>query len=158
MQAEELARLLVFSGLRTEQLARLVPLLQWVHFSAGIRVFAAGDLAHQLYIVKSGAVSIHYHPYDGGCIEVATVQSPGAFGWSAVLQRAYYTSSATCQTEVVALALHTDDLHQIMAADVELSDRLLENFGQLAANRLEGLGRQVIQRLQSQAVDSEPER
>ncbi len=149
-QAEELARLPVFSGLRTDQLARLVPLLQWARFPAGTRVFAAGDPAHQLYIMTAGEVSIRYHPYDGGCIEVATVRPPAAFGWSAVLQRAYYTSSANCRTEVEALALHTDDLHQVMSADVVLGDRLLENFGQLAANRLEGLGRQLIQLLQSE--------
>lgn len=153
MQAEELARLAVFSGLRTDQLERLAPLLQLAHFAGGETVFAAGNPADRLYIVISGQVSIRYHPDDGGYIDVATVGPEGAFGWSAVLQRAHYMSSAICRTDVEALAIHTDYLHRVRSANVAMGDRLLENLGQLAANRVEGLGRQVIRLLQSDDCD-----
>lgn len=153
MQAEELARLPVFSGLRTNQLERLAPLFQLEHFAAGETVFAAGEAADRLFIVTSGEVSIRYHPYDGGYIDVANVGPEGAFGWSAILQRAFYTSSAVCRTDVEALAIHTDDLHRVRSANVAMGDRLLENLGRLAANRVEGLGRQVIRLLQSDDCD-----
>jgi CRP-like cAMP-binding protein len=149
MQTEELARLSVFSGLQADQLARVCPLLRWLRFGAGQTVFAAGDPANRFYVVISGEISIRYHPYDGGCVEVATVRSDGAFGWSAILKRAQYTATAVCRTDVEALAIHTNDLHRVMSADVALGDRLLENLGQIAANRAEGLGRQVIRLLQS---------
>jgi CRP-like cAMP-binding protein len=139
----------VFSGLRTDQLARVRPFLRWLHFGAGQTVFAAGDPANRLYVVVCGEVSIRYHPYDGGCVEVATVRQDGAFGWSAILKRDQYTATAVCRTDVEALAIHTDNLQCVLAADVAMGDRLLENLGQLAANRAEGLGRHVIRLLQS---------
>ena len=151
MEADTLIGLPVFAGLRLEQLQRLAPLLGPVHFAAGETVFAAGLPARRLYIILSGEVGLYYRPYDGTEMEIGTARAKDAIGWSAVLRRAVCTSTAICRTDVEALAIVAEELRRIMCADEELGTRLMENIGQLAANRIEGLGQQVIRMLHTSA-------
>ncbi len=149
MQAQALMRLPVFSGLRIDQLQRLAPCLRPVQYAAGDTVFAAGEPARQLFILLAGEIAIHFHPYDGTDIEIATARADDAVGWSAVLRHAACTSTAICKTDVQALAIQAADLRRLMAADADLGTRLIENISQVAANRIESLGREVIRRLQT---------
>ena len=98
--------------------------------------------------MRSGVVVIRFHPYDGGSLDIATIEPGGAFGWSAVFRRTSYTSTAVCRTEVVALTIQADDLHRVMVDDPEFARVLLEHTGHLAGSRFDSLGRQVIRRLQ----------
>ena len=144
METEALSLFPMFSGLQPDEVARLAPLFQLVRFSAGQTIFAAGDEAARLYVLKGGEVAIRYHPYDGSSLDIATVRPQDAFGWSAALMRASYTSSAVCRTDVQALAIRARDLHRVMAEDPELGQSLLERVAQLAASRLDSLGKQAI--------------
>ncbi len=151
MPTEALASLPLFAGLGANQLARLGELFELVAYPAGSEIFVAGDRASRLYIVRSGEVLIRYQPYDGGSLDIATIQPGGAFGWSAALKRSYYTSSALARTEVQVLTIDAHDLHQIMAEDPEIGSVLLERAALIAGSRLDSLGRQVIELLQPQA-------
>jgi CRP/FNR family transcriptional regulator len=151
MEATELATLPLFAGLAVSQVEGLAGHFQTISFPTGAEIFAAGDRAVQLYVLRSGEVVIQYRPYDGGSLDIATIQPGGAFGWSAALKRAYYTSSAVCRTEVEVLTIHAQELHQIMADDPELAEVLLERTALIAGSRLDGLGRQVIKLLQPKA-------
>jgi CRP-like cAMP-binding protein len=144
MDAAELARHPLFADLTPEQTTRLAGHFAVVDFAAGAEIFAAGDRASQLYVLRSGEVVIQYRPYDGGSLDIATIQPGDAFGWSAALKRAYYTSSAVCRSEVQVLTIGTQDLHHIMADDPEMAGVLLERTAQIAGSRLDSLGRQVI--------------
>ncbi|MEP7356889.1 MAG: cyclic nucleotide-binding domain-containing protein [Anaerolineales bacterium] len=137
----------VFAGLSPSQLERPAALFKSVAFPAGAAIFAAGDRASSLYVVQSGEVVIRFHPYDGEALDIATVTAGSAFGWSAAFRRSYYTSSAICRTDVIALAMEARDLHQIMSDDPQLARTLLERASQAATSRFDGLGRQVIQLL-----------
>jgi CRP-like cAMP-binding protein len=147
MQAEDLAALPLFAGLAPAHLERLVPLFEVKAYPPGAEIFAAGDRAGRLYILRAGQVIIRYRPYDGGSLDIATIQPGGAFGWSAALKRAYYTSSALCQTHVELLTIKAQALHQIMSDDPELAGVLLERAAQMAGSRLDSLGEQVIRLL-----------
>jgi CRP-like cAMP-binding protein len=151
MEAETLIGLPVFAGLRLDQLQRLAPLLGPVHFGAGDTVFASGCPSRRLFIILSGEVSLYYRPYDGTEMEIGKAHAKDAIGWSAVLRRAVCTSTAICRTDVEALAIVAEDLRRLMCSDKALGTRLMENIGQLAANRIEGLGQQVIRLLHTSA-------
>jgi CRP/FNR family cyclic AMP-dependent transcriptional regulator len=148
MQAEELGSLTLFAGLTRDQLEHLARLFEVIDYPAGAQILAAGDRASQLYIAQTGEVVIRYRPYDGGSIDIATIPAGGAFGWSAALKRAYYTSSAVCRTDVRALTIRAHDLHQIMADDPEVGGVLLERTALIAGSRLDSLGQQVVRLLQ----------
>jgi len=149
MRADYLAALPLFAGLAPAHLERLIPLFEVQVYSPGAEIFAAGDRASRLYILRTGEVVIRYRPYDGGSLDIATIQPGGAFGWSAALKRAYYTSSALCQTEVELLTIRAQALHQIMSDDPEVAGVLLERAAQMAGSRLDSLGEQVIRLLKS---------
>jgi CRP-like cAMP-binding protein len=147
MNSEELGALPLFAGLSSSQLEGPAELFRIVAFPAGTVIFSGGDRASSLYAVLSGEVIIRFHPYDGGALDIATVMAGGALGWSAAFRRSYYTSSAICRTDVVALTIEAQDLHQIMADDPQLARTLLERASQSATSRIDGLGRQVIRSL-----------
>ena len=148
MHADDLARLPMFAGLSPDQLARLEGHFEVVGYMEVTEIFAAGDRADQLYILRSGEVVIRYRPYDGGSLDVTLIQPGGAFGWSAALKRAYYTSSAFCRTDVQVLSISANALHKIMSDNSELAGLLLERTALIAGSRLDSLGRQVIELLQ----------
>jgi CRP-like cAMP-binding protein len=144
MDADDLDRLPLFAGLAPEQLTQLVGHVQLVTCPAGAEIFAAGDRASQLYFVRSGEVVIRYHPYDGGSLDLAVIQPGSAFGWSAALRRAYYTSAAICRTDAQLLTISAHALHKLMSDDPELASVLLERAALMAGSRLDCLGQQVI--------------
>jgi CRP-like cAMP-binding protein len=144
---EGLAALARPNRLDAGQLQQLAACFRFVSYPAGTQIFAAGDPASSLYFVCSGEVFIHYHPYDGGVLDIAAIPTGGAFGWSAALKRAVYTSTAIARTDVQALAAAAADLHRLMSTDSELSRRVLERATQTAGSRFDGLGREVIRRL-----------
>ena len=147
VRSQELACLPVFTGLPTNQLKRLARLFGRARFAAGDRVFAAGDAASQLYVLEAGEVVIRFEPDDGGCLDIASLYPGSAFGWSAAMKRAYYTASAICRTDVQALAIQATDLFRLMSENAALHEVLLERIAEIAASRLNNLGRQVIRSL-----------
>lgn len=153
MQIEELRGIALFEGLRHEQLALLAPLLRRVVFPAGATPFTQGDTAGELYLLESGQVAIRTSPYDGGYMNIATIQPEGIFGWSAVLGRPRYTASAVCLIDAQALAIRGRDLRRVMRSDSELSSLLLERMAQIAADRSGGLRDQLTKLLQADAGD-----
>jgi len=151
MNSEELRLLPLFAGLSAGQLERPSVRFSLVTFLAGAAIFAAGDRASSLYVVKSGEVIIRFHPYDGGSLDIDTVYAGGAFGWSAALRRSYYTASAICRTDVTAFAIQGHDLHQTVADNPEFANALLEHASQTASSRFDGLGQQIIRMLKPRA-------
>jgi CRP-like cAMP-binding protein len=71
-----------------------------VAFSAGEPVFAAGDPAECVYVVRSGSVLLH----DGGR-EIETVGEGGIFGEMALVDGLGRSASATASTDCELVAL-----------------------------------------------------
>jgi len=151
MKSQELGLLPIFAGAGPRQLERLAKLFTAVTFAPGCAIFTAGDRATRLYVVRSGEVVIRFLPNDGGSLDLTTVRAGEAIGWSAALRRSYYTSSAICLTDVVALSIQAHDLHAIMAGDPQLARALLERAAPPARSQMDSLGQQVIRLLKPQS-------
>ena len=63
------------------------------------------------------------------------------------MQRAAYTASAICRTDVQALVIQRSALVQLLAEDASLHELLLERIAQIASSRVSELGRLAIQSL-----------
>jgi len=144
MQADELTHVPLFQELIPEHLELLAPLFRRVTFTAGDEIFAQGDEAQDLYLLESGEVSVQATLYDGGHININTVQPGGLWGWSAVLGRSHYSASAICRTEATALVVRGNELRKIIQTHTDLGKLLVERMAQLAANRSDGLHDQVM--------------
>lgn len=146
MLSEELSvtALPLFEGLSVEDMELIAPLFRRVTFPSGTQVFSKGEEASYLYVLESGEVAICVPLHDGGCMDIATVQRGGIWGWSAALGRAEYTANATCRRETTALAVRGSDLRQLIQTQTHLGKQLVERMAQLARNRSDGLRDQVM--------------
>jgi CRP-like cAMP-binding protein len=150
MTPDELQLHPMFSGLTPGQVARLAPAFQHVHFAAGERIFGQGSPANCVYLLEVGEVALQLHPEDGGCLTIGHIHPGGLFGWSAVLGRARYTSSATSETDAEALVARGADLRAAMHADSTLGRVLLARMAQAAAGRTSDVHGQVARLIQNE--------
>ena len=144
MLTQELAGIPLFEGLPQEHLDLLAPLFRRVTFPAGTEIFTQGDDASDLFLLVSGDVRVQVSLYDGGRLNVTTVQPGGLWGWSAVLGRTRYTASAVCRSETHALAASGIELRRLIQAHADFGKLLVERMAQLAANRSDGLHDQLM--------------
>jgi len=122
MQTEELVEeFLLFRGLRPQQLADLAPLFSHVTFSEGETILAQGDPAKTVYVLEYGQIALRSHPEDGEALAVATLNRGSVFGWSAMLEQPYYTSSAVCLARSCAIAIPGEKLRALIQGQPELS-------------------------------------
>jgi signal-transduction protein with cAMP-binding, CBS, and nucleotidyltransferase domain len=120
-------------------------------FSSGETVFMQGDRADRVYVVSAGKVVIRFKPYDGDILDVSEIEKDGIFGWSAVLGRKRYTSSAVCLEDTDAFWIDGDVLRKLAEDHPETGVIILERLAEVIAQRLQNTHEHVVQ-LISQGV------
>jgi CRP/FNR family transcriptional regulator len=135
MLSPKLHKRSIFRGLAPDEARALEPMFRAVCFAPGQVIFAQGDPAATAYVLTAGEVALRLLPEDGGCLTIATIAPEGVFGWSAVLGRRRYTSSAECVAPAAALALRGADLRALLRADQALGRALLAALTRALAGR-----------------------
>lgn len=120
-------------------------------FAAGEIVFEQDDPADRVYVVASGKVAIRFKPYDGDLLDVSEIEKDGIFGWSAVLGRKQYTSSAVCLEDTETFWIEGDVLRELAEEHPETGVIILERLAEVIAQRLQSTHEHVVQ-LISQGV------
>ena len=144
MLDEAINRLILFKNFSLDQRALLRPLFLLRYLPVGTELFKQGEQAEYLYVVVEGEVHIHYKPEDGPELSVARIQSEGVVGWSAVIGRTQYTSSAVCVTDCQLLCARSQDLRQLCEDHPETGKRLLERLTALVSKRLRDSHKEVM--------------
>lgn len=121
MRTDELAKFLLFRGFTPTQRTDLAPVFSPVTFAAGETIFAQGDPAERVYVLENGLVALHFQPEDGERLAVATLHLESVFGWSAILDRPYYTSSAVCITRSRTITVPGEKLRALIRSQPELN-------------------------------------
>lgn len=98
----------ILRGLTPTQKNRLAPLVEVINADVNIPIFAQGDPASYWYFLTAGRIIIRFKPYDGPPLHVAQIEPGGGFGWSALLNRSMYTSSA--------IAVENSEIYRIPSA------------------------------------------
>lgn len=143
MQPDELARFLLFRGLTPTQQADLAPWFSPSTFAKGETIFAQGQPAEWVYILEEGMVALQFLPEDGERLAIATLHLESVFGWSAILGRPYYTSSAICVAWSRTIAIPGEKLRGLIRSQPELSI-LLGRMALDVADRQTGALAQII--------------
>lgn len=152
MFRQELAQFSIFQGLTSQQLDVLELVMEPCNLKKDKGIFEQGDSASFLYILLSGEVVVHFQPYDGPSLTVAHILPGGVFGWSAALNRDYYTSGARAVVESNAVRLTTQGLHSLCENDPETGRLILDHLAGNIAERLRNTHSQVLTIL-SQGID-----
>lgn len=139
----------LLDGLSVRQRELFGGLMEPQHFDEATLIFEQGGIARYLYLLESGKVIIRYKPYDGPPLQVAEISPGEVFGWSAVLNRVAYTSSAMAMEDSLAYRINIDNLKKLCASYPQSSVTLLERLAQLANVRAPNAHQEVIAILQS---------
>ena len=146
-----LTRVSLFQDLDEKHLNLVAEQFSKESFAAGETVFEQGDRAERVYVVASGKVVIRFKPYDGDLLDVSEIEKDGIFGWSAVLGRKRYTSSACCLEDTEAFWIDGDVLRELAENHPETGVIILERLAEVIAQRLQSTHQHVVQ-LISQGV------
>lgn len=144
MLTKPIDRIPLFEGFSSEQMELLDPIFLPYECFTGTVLFEQGEPAEYLYLVISGEVVIRYNPDDGDPINIARVRPGGLVGWSAVIGRDAYTSSAACQDNTRLLRLSADSLQLLCERYPETGLLLLDRLAKVVAERLESTHPQVF--------------
>lgn len=145
--ADALQTLPFFAGLSPSEIELLSSRFQIEERRGGHDFFQQGEHADRLYLVVSGKVGIRYKPYDGDLLPVADIGPGGVFGWSAVLGRRAYTSSAVGLEDSVTLSIRGQVLRRLCETHPEIGVVLLERLAEVIAERLRNTHEHVIEML-----------
>jgi CRP/FNR family cyclic AMP-dependent transcriptional regulator len=143
MRSDELSRFPIFKGLNPAQRVELAPLFSPVTFREGETIFAQGTPAERVYVLEAGAVALQFQPEDDKRLTVATLRQESVFGWSAILGRPYYTTSAVCLAPSQAITVPGKKLRALIRSQPELSI-ILGRMALEVADRQTGALSQII--------------
>lgn len=144
MQGVEYTRLAIFAGLDTEQLVQLGRYFSEVTLEEGQFVFGQGSPAVAFFILLDGEVLVRYKPYDGPAMAVARIGPGEVFGWSAVLGREVYTSSAEVTRSGCAFSIRPVGLQRLRNAHPETGKMMMERLANSIADRLRNTNSSVL--------------
>jgi glutaminase len=122
LAAHRLAR-----GLDPEMLARLEAVLRPRSFSAGEKIFAAGDPADALFLLVAGEVTIEIE-LEAGRRRLATLTPGLAFGEVAVADFPVRPASVHGETDGECLVLTVEDFNRLGEEDPALQAALMRNL------------------------------
>ncbi len=136
-------RVAIFKGLDEDQIKLLRPLFETFSCLAGEVVFRQGERAEFLYWMIDGKVDISFKPHDGIPITISHVEKDGVFGWSAVVGRDTYTSTAVAFEDVTAVRVHGSDLRRFCVEHEEAGKDILGRLADGVSFRWKDAHKQV---------------
>ena len=101
---------------------------------AGDLLFRIGETADHLYMLAQGRVRLSYG--EEGRITLVVGNPGGFFGWSSLLERDRYLSSAECQVATTILKIRGDRLAAIFEQDPASGLIVLRRLARLIEQRL----------------------
>jgi CRP-like cAMP-binding protein len=110
---ENLGGIAFFDDFSSWQLELLSPLFEPYSCNDGTMIFQQGDEAVFLYLILEGVALLQYKPYDSELITLTHLKAGDALGWSAVIGRPTYSSSAVSVGELKALRIRGADLRAL---------------------------------------------
>lgn len=122
-----------FRDLDRVDIARLIGVLEALHFPAGHTIFSEGEEAGSLYILGSGTVSITVRTADGERT-VTALHAPDHFGELGLLLMRR-TATARAVTDVDVWRLPRDRYQRLARESPALVQRIAESLGQLLDQR-----------------------
>lgn len=144
---EMLRRYPFFAFLNHEQLREVAMIAQEKVVGAGMTLFASGEPASALFLLREGNVELHYTVIDARRMEkqqdflVGMINPGEVFGISALIRPHQYTTSAL-----------TGEASQIMQFDAVALRELCEQDLQLTAEWQRQIAEATMERLQSTRI------
>ena len=156
---ELLRECVLFAELSDSELDRVAALAVEKEYQAGSTVFAAGDPAEELFVLKEGRMAVQMtlpgeRGQAGRKITVDVVTRHEVAGWSAIMEPYMYTFTALCLQRTVALAINGEKLMSLLWDNPRMGYEVMKGLSKALAAALNDT-RQVLisERLLSGEMD-----
>jgi CRP-like cAMP-binding protein len=129
----------IFQGLNHEQLAEIVKFCEETELAPGTKLFAQGEDAAYLWIVKEGQVDLRFDAAGGTSSQAHTISSvseAGAFGWSSFTSPNKYRLSGYCAgTPCKLIKVKREGLRQLFEEDPDIGYAVISNVAAVVGTR-----------------------
>jgi CRP-like cAMP-binding protein len=105
-------------------------------YPAGEQVFREGQIANRFFLIRHGVVRLDLEVAGRGQVEVQTLGSDAALGWSWLFSPYRWQLTATVVERASMLVFDTDALQIVMASDPPLGYELMRRFSAVMFDRL----------------------
>jgi CRP/FNR family cyclic AMP-dependent transcriptional regulator len=112
-------------------------------FAKGQEIFREGQLADQFFLIRQGQVRLDAEVAGHGRIDVETLGTDAALGWSWLFPPYRWHLSATAVERTTAIVFDADVLRGLMASDPVLGYELMRRFAAVLADRLQATRRRL---------------
>jgi CRP-like cAMP-binding protein len=150
METKVTSRIPLFDDLDKDEIKHVLSEFTIKQFQKNDVIFQQDSNADYFYILSKGEVFIRYKPYDGPPLVVTRIYPGDIFGWSAVLQRQKYTSSATAEEDIQVYQISGSDLLSVCAQSPDSGAIILQRIARIISIRVHGRPGEILKLLQSE--------
>ena len=147
---ELLERVVLFSGLDRDQLARIQPHCDLLALDEGHKIISGGEKAVYLYFVLEGKVDLRFDlPLRSSSEEttISTIRPGSSFGWASLVEPHIYHLSAYSTTDNCRVGrVKGSDLLAIFNKDKALGYEVMSHLCRLIAKRFSVMQDEVVKR------------
>ena len=133
----------IFKNLDENQLSAVLGCCREEQYMSGTKLFAEGEQASNLYIVKTGQIDLRFDLPGRPTSEKNTISSISefkAFGWSSLVAPYKYSLSAYCTTKTCeAVTIDQQSLTRLFEKDHRLGYLVLSNMAMVIGRRFQKL-------------------
>ncbi len=127
----------LFSGLEELQLGVILSHSSVESFPEGKTIFSQGDVAHRLYVLIEGIVTLAVETGEKIDMMTSTIDKEGAiFGMPCLLEPFRYNVTATCLKPSKVLMIAADQMIKLIEEDPKMGMEIMRRLASIYFNRL----------------------
>jgi CRP-like cAMP-binding protein len=133
---EQIAKIHIFAGLRSEALRLVAQVAVEETHSTGTVIFKHGDVGEKLYVIVEGRIRITREVQGMGEEAIAVVGPGEVFGEMALLDDSVRSADARVHERCRLLAIHRDAFEDLLFVHKDLAYEVLWNIVRMLTKRL----------------------
>jgi len=146
---ENLKRIVILTHLTDEMIYALQPFIVLTRFEEKDIIFQEGEPSEIFYMLKRGKVLLELRLSDKVTVSVGSIEPGYAFGWSAMLENATYTTDAVCAEPCEVFAISGSALKNVLESNFEMGYRFTRRLLVLMKKRLDIKSEQLIRAIKN---------
>jgi diguanylate cyclase (GGDEF)-like protein len=140
-----LKNVVMFTSLKMSEIHQFAQRLELIHYEKGSPVFSEKEDGNELFIIKSGFVSVRIRVKDGSEKEIAVLKAGEFFGEMAIFDNAPRSATCIAAEECQILRLHKDDFFNMMKVAPLPTINVMKNMLNQTTDRLNASGQVITQ-------------
>ena len=117
---DTLKPIIMLEYLSDQMLDQLVPIAELLQFETEEFIFKQGEPANRFYMLLQGKVLLEQHITSKITVSLSAIKPRYSFGWSAILDKATYSTNAICVEQSQLLSFRAEKLKMLFETNHSL--------------------------------------